>query len=83
MGNYVWSIVIISAGIISPVIQNVGNFKDEAACKSSLADLKSQLPLTFKTFCVQYPEPPPKPVVAPVPPPPPPSTSVSSKDARK
>jgi len=82
MGSYVWSIVIISAGIISPVIQNVGNFKDEAACKSSLADLKSQLPLTFKTFCVQYPEPPPKPVAAPVPLPSP-STSVSSKDARK
>jgi hypothetical protein len=82
MGNYVWSIVIVSAGIISPVIQNVGNFKDEATCKSSLADLKSQLPLAFKTFCVQYPEPPPKPVVAPVPPPSP-STSVSSKDARK
>jgi hypothetical protein len=82
MGSYVWSIVIVSAGIISPVIQNVGTFKDEAACKSSLADLKSQLPLTFKTFCVQYPEPPAKPVVAPVSPPPP-STSVSSKDARK
>ena len=83
MGNYVWSIVIISAGIISPVIQNVGTFKDEAACKSSLADLKSQLPISFKTFCVQYPEPP-KPVVAPAPPPPPPpSSSVSSKDARK
>jgi len=82
MDNFVWSIVIISAGIISPVIQNVGNFKDEAACKSSLADLKSQLPLTFKTFCVQYPEPPPKPVAAPVPLPSP-STSVSSKDARK
>jgi len=80
MGNYVWSIVIVSAGIISPVIQNVGTFKDEAACKSSLADLKSQLPITFKTFCVQYQEPPPKPVA---PPPPPPSTSVSSKDARK
>ena len=82
MGEYVWSIVIVSAGIISPVIQNVGTFKDEAACKSSLADLKSQLPLTFKTFCVQYPEPPPKPVAAPVPLPSP-STSVSSKDARK
>lgn len=81
MGSYVWSIVIISAGIISPVIQNVGNFKDEATCKSSLADLKSQLPLAFKTFCVQYPEPPAKPVVAT--PPPPPSSSVSSKDARK
>ena len=82
MGNYVWSIVIISAGIISPVIQNVGNFKDEAACKSSLADLKSQLPISFKTFCVQYAEPPPKPVLPPTPPPAP-SSSVSSKDARK
>lgn len=82
MGNYVWSIVIVSAGIISPVIQNVGTFKDEAACKSSLADLKSQLPITFKTFCVQYQEPPPKPVAPPAPQPPP-SVSVSSKDARK
>ena len=81
MDNFVWSIVIISAGIISPVIQNVGNFKDEATCKSSLADLKSQLPLAFKTFCVQYPEPPQKAVVTPVSPPP--SSSVSSKDARK
>ena len=80
MGNYVWSIVIVSAGIISPVIQNVGTFKDETACKSSLADLKSQLPITFKTFCVQYQEPPPKPVA---PPPPAPSNSISSKDARK
>jgi len=82
MDNFVWSIVIISAGIISPVIQNVGNFKDEATCKSSLADLKSQLPLAFKTFCVQYPEAPPKPIAAPVPPPSP-SSSISSKDARK
>ena len=79
MGNYIWSIVIVSAGIISPVIQNVGTFKDEAACKSSLADLKSQLPIAFKTFCVQYPEPPAK----PVPPPPAPSVSFGSKDARK
>ena len=82
MSSYVWSIVIISAGITSPVIQNVGTFKDETSCKSSLADLKSQLPLTFKTFCVQYPEPLVKPAVA-TPPPPQPSTSVSSKDARK
>jgi hypothetical protein len=83
MGNYVWSIVIISAGIISPVIQNVGTFKDEAACKSSLADLKSQLPIAFKTFCVQYPEPPAKPTPPPPAPPPAPSVSFGSKDARK
>ena len=83
MGNYVWSIVIVSAGIISPVIQNVGTFKDEATCKSSLADLKSQLPLTFKSLCVQYQEPPPKPVLPPPAPQPPPSVSFGSKDARK
>jgi hypothetical protein len=79
MGNYVWSIVIVSAGIITPVIQNVGTFKDETTCKNSLADLKSQLPVTFKSFCAQYQEPPTKSVIST----PTPSSSVSSKDARK
>ena len=79
----VWSIVIISAGIVSPVIQQIGSFQDEATCQRSLADLKSQTPVLHKMLCVQYPEPPPPP-----PPPapaksPPPSQSTSSKDARK
>jgi len=82
MANMVWSIVIISAGIVSPVIQQIGSFQDEATCQRSLADLKSQTPVQHKMVCVQYPEPPPPP--APVKPPPsPPSQSVSSKDARK
>ena len=80
MANMVWSIVIISAGIVSPVIQQIGSFQDEAACQRSLADLKSQLPVLHKMVCVQYPEPP---VPVKPPPLPPPSQSVSSKDAKK
>jgi hypothetical protein len=79
MANMVWSIVIISAGIVSPVIQQIGGFQDEATCQRSLADLKSQLPVLHKMICVQYPEPP----VPVKPPTPPPSQSVSSKDAKK
>jgi hypothetical protein len=80
MANMVWSIVIISAGIVSPVIQQIGSFQDEAACQRSLADLRSQTPVLHKMVCVQNPEPPPPP---PPPPPRPNSQSVSSKDARK
>lgn len=76
----VWSIVIISAGIVSPVIQQIGSFQDEATCQRSLADLKSQTPVQHKLVCVQYPEPPPP---AKPPPPPPPSQSFNSRDARK
>lgn len=76
----VWSIVIISAGIVSPVIQQIGSFQDEATCQRSLADLRSQTPVLHKMVCVQNPEPPPPP---PPPPPRPNSQSVSSKDARK
>ena len=80
MANMVWSIVIISAGIVSPVIQQIGSFQDEAACQRSLADLRSQTPVLHKMLCVQNTEPPPPP---PPPPPRPNSQSVSSKDARK
>lgn len=80
MANMVWSIVIISAGIVSPVIQQIGSFQDEATCQRSLADLKSQTPVQHKLVCVQYPEPPPP---AKPPPPPPPSQSFNSRDARK
>ena len=82
MANMVWSIVIISAGIVSPVIQQIGSFQDEATCQRSLADLKSQTPVLHKMLCVQYPEPPPPPPPAPAKPPPP-SQSTSSRDARK
>jgi hypothetical protein len=80
MANMVWSIAIISAGIVSPVIQQIGYFQDEATCQRSLTDLKSQIPVQHKMICVQYPEPP---IPPPPPPPPPKSQSVSSKDAKK
>ena len=80
MANMVWSIAIISVGIVSPVIQQIGNFQDEATCLRSLTDLKSQTPVQHNMVCVQYPEPPPP---AKPPPPPPPSQSFNSKDARR
>jgi hypothetical protein len=80
MANMVWSIAIISVGIVSPVIQQIGYFQDEATCQRSLADLKSQTPVQHKMVCVQYLEPPPP---AKPPPPPPPSQSFNSKDARR
>jgi hypothetical protein len=80
MANMVWSIAIISAGIVSPVIQQIGYFQDEATCQRSLADLKSQIPVQHKLVCVQYLEPP---IPPPPPPPPPKSQSLSSKDAKK
>ena len=81
---FIWTIVIISAGIVSPVIQQIGNFQDEATCQRSLSDLKSQTPIQHKILCVQYPAPPlssnPPAQTAP---PAPPSQSINSKDARK
>jgi hypothetical protein len=79
MANTIWSIAIISAGIVSPVIQQIGNFQDETTCLRSLADLRSQQPIQHKMLCVQYPEPP----ATPPPPPPSSSQSLNSKDARK
>jgi len=79
---FAWTIAIISIGVISPVIQQVGSFQDEATCQRSLADLKSQTPIQHKILCVQYPAPPPL-SNPPVPVPVPPSQSVNSKDARK
>ena len=80
-----WTIVIISVGIISPNIQYVGQFTEEAQCMNALTTLKNQTyPPQLKLTCVQFPEPPPLSA--------PPSTpaskvtpkeSISSKDAKK
>jgi len=79
-----WTIVIISAGIVSPTIQHIGNFQDEATCQRTLADLKSQTPIQHKIVCVQYPTPPPPPTPPPAPivRPPTPVETISSSDAR-
>ena len=76
-----WTIAIISVGVISPLIQQIGNFQDEATCQRSLVDLKSQTPVQHKMVCVQYPTPtqptntPPAAAA--------PSQSINSRDARK
>jgi hypothetical protein len=78
-----WTIVIISVGIISPNIQYVGQFTEEAQCTNALATLKTQTyPPQVKLTCAQFPEPP----IPPAPPPPAkvtPKESLSSKDAKK
>ena len=78
-----WTIVIISVGIISPNIQYVGQFTEEAQCMNALTTLKNQTyPPQLKLTCVQFPEPPLPP--APLAPAKvTPKESVSSKDARK
>ena len=78
-----WTIVIISVGIISPNIQYVGQFTEEAQCMNALTTLKNQTyPPQLKLTCVQFPEPPLSPA-PPVPAKVTPKESVSSKDARK
>jgi hypothetical protein len=78
-----WTIVIISVGIISPNIQYVGQFTEEAQCMNALTTLKNQTyPPQLKLTCVQFPEPP----LPPAPPAPAkviPKESISSKDAKK
>jgi hypothetical protein len=80
-----WTIVIISVGIISPNIQYVGQFTEEAQCMNALTTLKNQTYAPqLKLTCVQFPEPPPP--SAPPPAPAPkvtPKESISSKDAKK
>jgi hypothetical protein len=76
-----WSIAIVSAGIITPNIQYVGNFQNETLCQKAVEVLKvQQFPQQLKTICVEYPVPPELPPSAP---PKPPSQSLSSKDAKK
>ena len=79
----IWTIVIISVGIISPNIQYVGQFTEESLCMTALATLRTQTyPPQVKLSCVQFPEPP-LPPAPPVPTKVTPKESLSSKDARK
>jgi hypothetical protein len=76
-----WSIALVSAGIITPNIQYIGNFQNETLCQKAVEVLKvQQFPQQLKTICVEYPVPPEPPPPAP---PKPPSQSLSSKDAKK
>lgn len=83
MPDYIWTIALISFGLITPTTQYVGNFPEESACLKTVSELKTQqLNPQIKAVCVQIPKP--------IPLPPPvaqkakeSSNSVSSRDARK
>ena len=83
MQDFIWTIALISFGLITPTTQYVGNFQEESTCLKTIAELKTQqLNPQIKAVCVQIPKP--------IPPPPPvvikpkePSNSIGSKDAKQ
>lgn len=84
----IWTIALISVGIVTPSVQSVGSFLDEKDCTRALVELKSQeLGLKLKGVCVQQIIPPPPPAPPPPAPPAPvkpptPTESFSSNDAK-
>lgn len=85
MVNFVWTLALISVGIVTPTIQHMGYFKEEKDCQEAQASLmKQDLGLKLKVICLQVkavPDPPPAPP-APVIRPPTPKETVGSSDAR-
>ena len=85
MQSTIWTIALISVGIVTPNIQHMGYFLEEKDCKQALSELKSQdLGLKIKGVCIQHKVPlDPPPVVAPPPvKPPTPTESLGSSDAK-
>jgi len=82
MANFVWTLALISVGIVTPTIQHIGYFQDEKDCQVAESNLKKQdLGLKLKVVCLQIkaaPDPLPAPVVRP----PTPVEAVNSSDAR-
>lgn len=81
----IWTIALISVGIVTPSVQSVGSFIDEKDCMRALVELKSQeLGLKLKGVCVQHIIPPPPPAPQPPAPvkPPTPTESFNSNDAK-
>ena len=82
--NFMWTLALISTGIVTPNIQHMGYFKEEKDCQEAESNLKKQdLGLKLKVVCLQIkalPEPtiPPPVVVKP----PTPKETVGSSDAR-
>jgi len=82
MQDFIWTIALISFGLITPTAQYVGNFQEESLCLKTVSELKvQQLNPQLKAVCVQIPKP--LPPVAPVTKTKEPSNSLSSKDARQ
>ena len=82
MANFVWTLALISVGIVTPTIQHIGYFQDEKDCQVAESNLKKQdLGLKLKVVCLQIkaaPDPLPAPVIRP----PTPVETTSSSDAR-
>jgi hypothetical protein len=78
----IWTIALISLGVVTPTVQQIGSFSDEKDCTRALVELKSQeLGSKLKGVCVPQiipPAPPPPPPVKP----PTPTESISSSDAK-
>jgi hypothetical protein len=83
MQDFIWTIALISFGLITPTTQYVGNFQEESSCLKTVSELKvQQLNPQLKAVCVQIVKPIPPPL-PPVVKPREPSNSLSSKDARQ
>ncbi len=82
MVNFVWTLALISTGIVTPVVQHVGYFKEEKDCQEAESNLKKQdLGLKLKVVCLQIkaaPEPIPAPAIKPAAP----RETIGSSDAR-
>ena len=83
MVNFVWTLALISTGIVTPVVQHVGYFKEEKDCQEAESNLKKQdLGLKLKVVCLQIKALPDLPIPAPVVKPPTPKETVGSSDAK-
>ncbi len=83
--NFIWTLALISTGIVTPVVQNIGYFKEEKDCQEAESNLKKQdLGLKLKVVCLQIKALPEPPTLTPVPvvKPPTPKETVGSSDAK-
>ena len=85
MANFVWTLALISTGIVTPIVQHVGYFKEEKDCQEAESNLKKQdLGLKLKVVCLQIKALPDPPVLPPPPviKPPTPVETIGSSNAR-
>ena len=85
MANFVWTLALISMGIVTPIVQHVGYFKEEKDCQEAESNLKKQdLGLKLKVVCLQIKALPDPPVLPPPPviKPPTPVETIGSSNAR-
>lgn len=82
MSNFVWTLALISVGIVTPNIQHIGYFQDEKTCQEAQTSLNKQdLGSKLKVVCLQIkavPDIVPVPAVKPITP----KETIGSSDAR-